>query len=128
VIRVLLVDDHAIVRKGLEQLLATVDDIEVVGLAADGEEAVGLAAERRPDVVLMDVEMPRLDGIQATRTIIDARPETRVVVVSAVRDAETAGRARCAGAAAYVFKGCPVADLVAAVLEVAASPPAACAA
>jgi DNA-binding NarL/FixJ family response regulator len=127
-LRTLIADDHDLFADGLAVLLADHAEIAVVGRAADGAEAVALAALLRPDVVLMDVEMPRLDGIQATRTIIDARPETRVVVVSAVRDAETAGRARCAGAAAYVFKGCPVADLVAAVLEVAASPPAACAA
>ena len=76
-IRLLIVDDHAIVRQGLEQLLATVDDIEVVGTAADGEQAVQFAHDRQPDVVLMDLGMPTLDGVDATRLIADQLPLTR---------------------------------------------------
>ena len=70
-IRVLLADDHAVVRAGLEELLRSTDGIDVVGAAADGEEAVRLAAERAPDVVLMDLVMPGVDGIEATRRIGD---------------------------------------------------------
>jgi DNA-binding NarL/FixJ family response regulator len=117
-IRILIADDHELFAAGLAQTLSVFPDLAVVGRAADGAEAVLLATRLNPDVVLMDVSMPRLDGIVATRQITASLPETRVVVVSALTDAETAARARSAGAAAYLFKGCPVDDLVAAVHEV----------
>ena len=76
-IRLLIADDHAVVRTGLQHLAATFDDVELVGAAENGEEAVRLCAEQLPDVVLMDLEMPVLDGIEATRRIAEAHPAGR---------------------------------------------------
>lgn len=121
-LKVLIADDHDLFARALRASLEATPDLEVVGRAANGAEAVALATALHPDVVLMDVSMPCRDGIVATREITKALAKTRVVVVSAARDAETAGRARSAGAAAYVFKGCPLDDLIAAVREVAPSP------
>jgi DNA-binding NarL/FixJ family response regulator len=112
VIRLLLADDHAVVRDGLRQLLANVDDLEVVATAADGEEAVALAAEHEPDVVLMDLEMPRLDGSEATRRIVAARAETRVVVLTSFSDRERILDALDAGAVGYLLKDADPDELV----------------
>jgi DNA-binding NarL/FixJ family response regulator len=103
-IRVLLADDHGVVRSGLERLLAGEGDIEVVGAAADGEEAVRLAVEHGPDVMLMDLSMPRLDGIQATRRVSDACPDCRVVVLTSFSDRERILQALDAGAVGYLLK------------------------
>jgi DNA-binding NarL/FixJ family response regulator len=104
VIRVLIADDHAVVRAGLAQLLGTFDGVELVGAAADGEQAVSLCEERRPDVVLMDLEMPVLDGIEATRRVRAASPEIAVVVLTSFSDRERILRALDAGAAGYLLK------------------------
>ena len=85
-IRVLVVDDQRVVREGLATLLALLDDIEVVGSATDGEEAVGIAAELRPDVVLMDLRMPRCDGVEATRRLLVQDPDLRVLVLTTYAD------------------------------------------
>jgi DNA-binding NarL/FixJ family response regulator len=103
-IRVLVAEDHAVVRSGLLQLLRDVDGIEVVGAAAGGQEAVKLAAEHRPDVVLMDLEMPDLDGIEATRAIRAANPEVNVVVLTAFSDRQRILGAIDAGAVGYLLK------------------------
>jgi len=103
-IRLLIADDHAVVRTGLMHLTATFDDIELVGAAEDGEEAVRLAADLRPDVVLMDLEMPRLDGIEATRQIVESRPEAAVVVLTSFSDQQQILRALDAGAVGYLLK------------------------
>ena len=103
-IRLLIADDHAVVRTGLQHLAATFDDIELVGAAEDGEEAVGLCADRLPDVVLMDLEMPRLDGIEATRRIVASRPEVAVVVLTSFSDQQQILRALDAGAVGYLLK------------------------
>jgi DNA-binding NarL/FixJ family response regulator len=104
VIRVLIADDHAVVRTGLAQLVATFEDVELVGAATNGEEAVALAAERAPDVVLMDLEMPVLDGIEATRQIRAAHPDVTVVVLTSFSDRERILGALDAGAAGYLLK------------------------
>jgi DNA-binding NarL/FixJ family response regulator len=104
VIRVLVADDHSIVRGGLEQLLATADDIEVVGMVADGEEAVATAARERPDVILMDLSMPVLDGIEATRRIIADDPDAHVVVLTSFSDNRRIMEALGAGAIGYLLK------------------------
>lgn len=103
-IRLAIADDHAVVRAGLEQLLATFEGVELVGAAADGTEAVALCAAERPDVVLMDLEMPVLDGIEATRQIRAAQPEVAVVVLTSFSDRERILRALDAGAAGYLLK------------------------
>jgi DNA-binding NarL/FixJ family response regulator len=111
-IRLLVVDDHAVVRAGLERLLASFDDVELVGLAEDGEEAVALSAELRPDVVLMDLAMPGLNGIEATRRIVAARPETQVVVLTSFSDRLGILGALDAGAVGYLLKDAEPEDLM----------------
>lgn len=103
-IRVLIVDDHVIVRTGLEALLATAPDIEIVGSAADGLRAVELVAELRPDVVLMDLSMPVLDGVEATRRIVELAPDTRIVVLTSFGDQTRILDALHAGADGYLLK------------------------
>lgn len=118
-IRLLIADDHSVVRHGLTQLVATFADVELVGAARDGDEAVALCAERRPDVVLMDLEMPVLDGIEATRRIVAARPETAVVVLTSFSDRERILRALDAGAVGYLLKDVEPAELEKAVIAAA---------
>jgi DNA-binding NarL/FixJ family response regulator len=104
VIRLVIADDHSVVRAGLEQLSSTFDGVELVGSAANGAEAVERCVETRPDVVLMDLEMPQLDGIEATRRILLESPETKVVVLTSFSDRERILRALDAGAVGYVLK------------------------
>jgi DNA-binding NarL/FixJ family response regulator len=112
VIRVLLAEDHALVRAGLEQLLAREDGIEVVASAGNGAEAVALAAEHRPDVVLMDLVMPELDGREATRRIVEADPDVSVVVLTSFSDRERILEALDAGAIGYLLKDAEPEELV----------------
>lgn len=111
-IRVLLAEDHNLVRAGLERLLATATDIDVVGGVADGAEAIRLAAELRPDVVLMDLSMPNVDGIEATRTIVAANEEVQVVVLTSLADRERILAALDAGAVGYLLKDAAPDELV----------------
>jgi DNA-binding NarL/FixJ family response regulator len=104
-IRVVVVDDHQIVREGLASLLGALDGIEVVGTAADGRDAVHVVADTRPDVVVMDIQMPRLDGIEATRLITGRHPEVRVVMLTMNEDDDTVLSAIRAGASGYLLKG-----------------------
>ena len=103
-IRVLIADDHAVVRAGLEELLSRSEDIEVVGSVPDGAAAVKVALETKPDVILMDLRMPELDGIEATRRITEASPESRVVVLTSFSDRERILAALDAGAVGYLLK------------------------
>ena len=114
-IRVLVADDQAIVRDGLVTLLGLLDDLEIVGEAADGEQAVRLALETRPDVVLMDLRMPVLDGAAATARILEKLPETAVVVLTTFADDASIAGALRAGARGYLTKDAGRAELAAAV-------------
>jgi len=104
VIRVLVVDDHEVVRRGLEQLIATVDDIELAGVAADGAEAADQVGAVDPDVVLMDLSMPEVDGIEATRQIVAAHPGLPVVALTSFSDRQRILDVLDAGARGYVLK------------------------
>jgi DNA-binding NarL/FixJ family response regulator len=115
VIRVLLAEDHSLVRAGLERLLATADDIEVVGGAADGAEAVTLAAETSPDVVLMDLSMPNLDGIEATRAILGENERVQIVILTSLSDRARILAALDAGAVGYLLKDSEPEELIGAV-------------
>ncbi len=112
-IRVLVVDDHVIVRTGLEQLLATAMDIELVGMAGDGEQAVALAASTDPHVVLMDLSMPNMDGVEATRQITSAHPHMSVVVLTSFSDQSRILDALGAGAGGYLLKDADPDDILA---------------
>ena len=114
-IRVVIADDHAVVRTGLAQLVGTFDDVELVGAAANGEEAVALSGERAPNVVLMDLEMPVVDGIEATRRIRAAHPEVAVVVLTSFSDRDRILAALDAGAAGYLLKDAEPAELAKAI-------------
>jgi DNA-binding NarL/FixJ family response regulator len=103
-IRVMIVDDHAVVRRGLEQLIVSAPDLDCVGAASDGEEAVRLAVECSPDVILMDLSMPVLDGIEATRRIIAECPGVHVVVLTSFDDQRRILDALGAGATGYLLK------------------------
>jgi DNA-binding NarL/FixJ family response regulator len=103
-IRVAVVDDHAVVRAGLEQVIDLADDIVVVGSGVDGEEAAELVLDTSPDVVLMDLSMPTVDGVEATRRVLAARPETNVLVLTSFSDRESILEALDAGACGYLLK------------------------
>ena len=114
-IRVLVVDDHAVVREGLRTFLDLQDGIEVVGEAADGEDAVSAASRLDPDVVLMDLVMPRLGGVAAMRLLRDRAPRARVIVLTSFLDDEKLLPALRAGAAGYLLKNAQPEELVRAV-------------
>ncbi len=119
-IRVLLADDHRMVRAGLRALLANAADVSVVAEAADGEQAVQAVADSAPDLVLMDLSMPVLDGIAATRAIRASHPGVRVVVLSSFDDQDRVRQALQAGATGYVLKDCTPEQLLAAIRSAAA--------
>lgn len=103
-IRVLVADDHPVVREGLCTMLEIEEDLEVVGRAADGEEAVAQALSARPDIILMDVQMPNVDGIEAMRRIRESDPEARVIVLTTYRDEDYIFPSLRAGARGYLLK------------------------
>ncbi len=117
-LRVLIADDHPVFRHGLRTLLGDLPDIEVVGEATNGEEAVALADELRPDLVLMDLRMPGTGGVEATRCIVQASPQVRVLVVTMFEDDASVFTALRAGARGYVLKDTEKADLVDAIRAV----------
>lgn len=116
-IRVLLADDHAVVRKGLAALIDRTPGLEVVGEAEDGERGVQLAARLHPDVVVMDLEMPRLGGIEATRRISEAQPDAKIVVLTSHAAEEDVFPALKAGAIGYLLKHSAAADILQAIAQ-----------
>ncbi len=118
-IRILLADDHTVIRSGLRLLLEQQEDFKVVAEASDGREAVALVAKHHPDVAILDIGMPQLNGIEATRQILSAEPATQVVILSMHTDEGYVLRALKAGARAYILKNSAEADLMRAVRSVA---------
>jgi len=119
-IRVVVADDHSVVREGLAQLLSTAADVELVGAAANGSEAVDVVERERPDVVLMDLSMPEVDGAEATRRILAADPTARVVVLTSFADDRHILEALQAGAIGYVLKHAEPDELLGAIRAAAA--------
>ena len=119
-IRILIADDHAVVREGTRQFLEREDDLEVVGEAADGEEAVRLVGKLSPDVAIMDISMPNIDGIEATRQIKAKYPKVAVLILSAYDDDQFVFSLLEAGAAGYLLKSVRGNELVTAIREVSA--------
>jgi DNA-binding NarL/FixJ family response regulator len=112
---ILLVDDHHLVRAGLASLIDSADDLHVVGQAANGQQAIELAAALTPDVVLMDLSMPEIDGVETTRRLLAIHRTANVVVLTSFSDQERVADALAAGAVGYLLKDCEPRDLLAAV-------------
>jgi DNA-binding NarL/FixJ family response regulator len=116
---VLLVDDHPLVRAGLTSLISTTDDLEIVGDAESGEQAVSMTGDLLPDVVLMDLSMPGIGGVEATRQILARHPQVHVVVLTSFADQERVADALAAGAVGYLLKDCDARDVLAAIRSAA---------
>jgi DNA-binding NarL/FixJ family response regulator len=119
-IRILLVDDHILLRQGTAELLQREGNIQVVGEANNGEEAVALAEQLHPEIIIMDVRMPKLSGIDATRRIRSEMPEIQVLILTAYDDDEYVFSLLQAGASGYILKTAPIADLLTAIQQVRA--------
>ncbi len=118
-IKVLIADDQRLMREGLATLLALSDDIEIVGQASDGAEAIELAKRRRPDVILMDIQMPHVNGVEATTTIRSLLPQTQVIILTTFDDDEYLLSGLRAGACGYLLKDMPSEQLATAVRSAA---------
>ena len=118
-LRILLVDDHPLVRNGLRALLSSVPDLVVVGEAANGQEAITQALELQPDLILMDLHLPELNGVEATRQIVQASPRTGILVLTMLEDDASVFAAMRAGARGYLLKGADQADVLRAIRAVA---------
>jgi DNA-binding NarL/FixJ family response regulator len=118
-LRILLVDDHALIRSGLRTLLSSVAHLTIVGEAADGQEAIAHAADLQPDIILMDLHMPGLNGVEATRRIVQASPHVGIVVLTMLEDDASVFAALRAGARGYLLKGADQAEVLRAIDVVA---------
>src|SRR3954469_978412 len=118
-IHILIADDHPLFRDGMHGLLDSVADTEVVGEAATGDEAIALAASLQPDVILMDIKMPGINGIQATREIVHTSPHIGILVVTMLEDDDSVFAAMRAGACGYLLKGANQAEILRAIRAVA---------
>jgi DNA-binding NarL/FixJ family response regulator len=119
ILRIVLVDDHAVVRSGLRTLLSSVAQLAIVGEAADGQEAIAQAAELQPDLILMDLHMPGLNGVEATRQIAQASPRIGIVVLTMLEDDASVFAALRAGARGYLLKGADQSEVLRAIEVVA---------
>ncbi|MFC0680555.1 response regulator [Lysobacter korlensis] len=119
VIRTVLVDDHPVYRDGLSVLLSSIDGVEVIGTASDGAESLEVVARLKPDVVVMDIQMPVMDGVEATRRIVAQHPQIGIVVLTMSEDDETVFDAMRAGARGYLLKGARQDDISRAIRAVA---------
>ncbi|WP_133513213.1 response regulator [Candidatus Thiosymbion oneisti] len=122
-IKILLVDDHELVRTGIRHILKEVGDMDVVGEAADGDSALRVASKIAPDVVLMDIKMPGMGGIEATRRMVRLVPNTRVIALTMLDDDPFPARLNEAGATGYLTKGCPAKEMIEAVRAVSSGFP-----
>ncbi|MGA9190632.1 MAG: response regulator transcription factor [Anaerolineales bacterium] len=118
-VRLMVVDDHTLFRDGLRALFGSIDDIDVVGEASNGEEAVDKVGRLQPDVVLMDIQIPEINGIEATRRIVSAHPEVGVIVVTMLEDDDSVFAAMRAGARGYILKGADQDEMLRAIRSVA---------
>jgi len=118
-VRLMVVDDHTLFRDGLRALFGSIDDIDVVGEASNGEEAVDKVGRLKPDVVLMDIQIPEINGIEATRRIVSAHPEIGVIVVTMLEDDDSVFAAMRAGARGYILKGADQDEMLRAIRSVA---------
>ncbi len=118
-IRVLLADDHALFRQGMKSLLESEPDIRVIGEAGNGREAIRFAADTRPDVILMDIQMPELDGVKATQSILEIDPKFKVIMITMYRQDSYVFEAVKAGARGYILKDADASTLIDAIRRVA---------
>lgn len=118
-IRVLIADDHALFREGVRAILKSVPDIEIVGEAGTGREALTLASNLKPDVILMDIQMPDLNGVEATQRILRAQPSVGIIIITMLEDDDSLFSAMRAGAHGYVLKGADKAEMLKSIRAVA---------
>lgn len=118
-IRVLIADDHALFREGVRAILKSVPDIEIVGEAGTGQEALTLASDLTPDVILMDIQMPDLNGVEATQRILKTHPDVGIIIVTMLEDDDSLFSAMRAGARGYVLKGADKAEMLKSIRAVA---------
>lgn len=118
-IRILIADDHALFREGVHAILKSVPDIEIVGEAGTGQEAINLASDLTPDVILMDIQMPDLNGVEATRRILAAQPDAGIIIVTMLEDDDSLFSAMKAGARGYVLKGADKVEMLKSIRAVA---------